>query len=246
MKLFSKKKKSNLATKEMLIDKIGKRIYFGPFSGIKIPSVLSNMLTVSEILGLYESALHPIFSKLLNNNIENIILVGGNNGYYAAGINYILSPKKISIFESEIKFHNVINSWFIENKMSNYLLLGEANGNEFNKINTKIDFIFMDCEGFEIELLNPELFLWQQKTEILLELHPFYVENLISELVKRFKKTHVVELIYDDFNEDTKIKTILSGLDLNIKYNKHPTHRWIQEKGQKVYTSGVFMYLKQR
>ncbi|MHB1105163.1 MAG: FkbM family methyltransferase [Lutibacter sp.] len=246
MRLFKKQKETNLATKNSLIEKIGNRIYFGPFSGIKIPKKTYDYLTISEILGLYESCLHSKFTNLLNKEINNVILVGGNNGYYAAGINYLFNPKTINIYETEVRFHSIINSWLLNNKLSKTIILGKATIEEFERIETKIDFVFMDCEGYEIELLNPQLFLWQQKTEILLELHPFYVDNLIAVLTSRFKKTHKIEIIYDDFNEDVKIDKILNGLDLDIKYSKHPTHRWIKENNEKVYTSGIFMFLTQK
>ena len=246
MKLFKKQKTTNIVTKNSLIEKIGNRIYFGPFSGTKIPKEACDFLTISEILGLYESCLHSKFDNLLNQEINNVILVGGNNGYYAAGMSYLLNPQIIYIYESEDKFHPIINSWFIENKLSNTNILGKATIKEFERIKSKIDFIFMDCEGYEIELLNPQLFLWQQKTEILLELHPFYVDNLIAILTSRFRKTHKIEIIYDDFNEDIKIDKILNGLELDIKFSRHPNHRWIEENNKKVYTSGIFMYLAQK
>jgi hypothetical protein len=246
MKFFKKQKATKIATKNSLLEKIGNRIYFGPFSGIKIPKESYDFLTISEILGLYESCLHSKFDNLLNQDINNAILVGGNNGYYAAGMSYLLNPQIINVYESEHKFHPIISSWFSGNKLSNINIYGKATIEEFEKIKAKIDFLFMDCEGYEIELLNPEVFLWQQKTEILLELHPFYVDNLIAIITSRFRKTHKIEIIYDDFNEDIKIDKILKGLDLDINFSRHPSHRWIEENLKTVYTSGIFMYLAQK
>lgn len=246
MKLFKKRTTTHLSSKDSLLEKIGNRIYFGPFSGIKIPKKACNFITISEIMGLYESCLHSKFSSLLNQDISNVILIGGNNGYYAAGISYLLNPEVINVYEMENKFHPIINSWFLENKLSKTNILGKATIEEFEQIKSKIDFVFMDCEGYEIELLNPQLFLWQQKTEILLELHPFYIDNLIAILSSRFKKTHKIEIIYDDFNEDNKIEKILNGLNLDLEFSKHPTHRWIEENNKKVYTSGIFMFLTQK
>lgn len=246
MKLFKKQTTTNLSSKDSLLKKIGNRIYFGPFSGIKIPKEACDFITISQIMGLYESCLHSKFSNLLNQDISNVILIGGNNGYYAAGISYLLNPEIINVYETEYKFHPIINSWFLENKLSKTNILGKATIEEFEQINSKIDFVFMDCEGYEIELLNPQLFLWQQKTEILLELHPFYIDNLIEILSSRFKKTHKIEIIYDDFNEDNKIEKFLNGLNLDLKFSKHPTHRWIEENNKKVYTSGIFMFLTQK
>lgn len=242
MKLFKKQKSTN----QSLLDKIGNRIYFGPFSGLKIPEKTSGILTISEILGLYESCLHSKFGNLLNSDIKNIVLVGGNNGYYSAGISYIFNPDSMKIYETEENFHNIIESWFVENDLSKYSIFGKATIEEFKKNESKIDLLFMDCEGFEIELLNPSTFLWQKDTEILLEIHPFYINNLLVILANRFRMTHDIEIIYDDFNEDNKIDKILNGLNLDMEYNKHPNHRWIIENGKKVYTSGVFMVLTKK
>jgi hypothetical protein len=240
MKLFNKMKKTN----DSLIEKVGNRIYFGPFSGLKIPEVATKLLTVSEILGLYESCLHCKFEHLINNDIRNVVLVGGNNGYYAAGLSYIFNPISIKVYESDESFHNIINSWFDENNLNNSEISGKATIEEFQKFESNIDLIFMDCEGFEIDLLNPVNFPWQKKSNILLEIHPFYINNLVSTLSSRFRNTHKIQIIYDDFDENNKIDTILNGFELDIKYNKQPNHRWIKENGKKVYTSGVFMFLK--
>jgi len=240
--LFKKKPVS----KDVLIEKVGNRIYFGPFSGLKIPKKLNKVLSVTEILGLYESCLHPVLNELINCNIKNIVLVGGNNGYYSAGLSYIFNPELIKIYETEKVLHEFIDAWYLENKLSKHEINGAATSEEFTKINSKIDFVFMDCEGFEVELLNPSKFLWQKKANVILELHPFYVDNLLSTLCERFRETHEIKIIYDDFNENLKIETLIKAFDIDIEYILHPNHRWIQENGKKVFTSGSFLFLKER
>jgi hypothetical protein len=240
--LFKKKPVS----KDILVKKVGKRIYFGPFSGLKIPQKLNKVLTVAEILGLYESCLHPKLEYLINRDIKKIILVGGNNGYYSAGLSYIFNPEIIKIYETEKGLHEFIDLWFVENKLSKHEIFGAATEEEFNIIDSKIDLVFMDCEGFEVELLNPSKFSWQKNTNVLLELHPFYVNNLLSTLCDRFRESHEIEVIYDDFNENIKIDTILKGFELDIKCDRHPNHRWIEEQNNKVFTSGIFLFLKRK
>lgn len=240
MKFFKSKKK----IENRLQDVLNNKIYFGPFSALKIPNSVFNLLSVTEVLGLYESCLHPIFSILINRNVKEIIIVGGNNGYYAAGLKYFFNPENIKVYEIEEKFHNVIDSWFVDNNFKNYQILGEATVDNFKQIDIKIDLLFMDCEGAEELLLNPTIFQWQKASDILVELHPFYVQNLIPNLTKRFTKTHEIVLIYDDFTEDDKVKKLLNGFEIDYKHIEHPKHRWITENSQKVFTSGVFMYLQ--
>lgn len=242
MKLFKKVKTTN----KLLLERIGNRVYFGPFSGLKIPKKVAEILTVSEVLGLYESCLHSKLSLLLNKTIKNIVLVGGNNGYYAAGLNYIFQPDMIQIYETEKFFHDKIESWFVENNLYNYEIFAEANQEVFENLLLNVDLLFMDCEGCELQLLDPILFPWQKKADILFELHPFYIDNLIAIISDKFRKTHLIEIIYDDFDEDIKIEKIIAGIDLKIEYAKHPNHRWIIENGNKIFTSGVFMLLTQK
>lgn len=239
MKFFKKK----IITNNSLLDKVGNRIYFGPFTGLKIPKEVSSIISTKEILGLYESCLHTKFEYLVNENIRNILFVGGNNGYYAAGLTYILNPDSIKIYETEEYFHNIIESWFQKNNLSNFSIQGKATKEVFQKIEANINLVFMDCEGYEIELLNPSQFTWQERSTVIVEIHPFYIDNLLSIISDRFRITHNIQIIYDDFNEDYKIDKILNGLELDIQYPKHPNHRWIIENDKKVYTSGLFMVL---
>lgn len=181
----------------------GNEIYTGPFASLKIPNEVYNYLSVPEILGLYESCLHNSFSILLNHQINKVVLVGGNNGYYAAGISLLLNPEEINIFESETKWHKKIESWFVLNQFSNYKIGSSAEKTNFKKIE-KADLLFIDCEGFESVLLDPEEFIWQKNANIIVEVHPFYIQNIVNLISKRFKNTHNIELIFDSFDEDKK------------------------------------------
>jgi len=239
-------RKSKNHTKEIVAKYFGNRIYFGPFSGLRIPGLVLNALSITEILGFYESCLHFIFSDLLNRKIKSVMIIGGNNGYYAAGLSNLFNPESLVIYEMVQDLHPRIASWFETNNLSEYSILGEATPEEFKRNDKKIDLLFMDCEGFEKILLNPNEFNWQKESDIIVELHPFYKDNLVSDFTDKFQSTHSIQIIYDDFDEDNKVNKILNGLNLNNNYDQHPNHRWINENGSKVYTSGLFLYLRRK
>ncbi len=241
MKIIKKK----LPNKNDLISLIGNQIYTGPFSGLKIPEIVQNILTTSEILGLYESCLHPNIETLISKEVKTVVMVGGNNGYYSAGLSYILAPEMIYIYESLTHLHPVIESWYTKNELKNYSIRGEATLENFSAFK-EVDFLFMDCEGFEVNLLDPELYPWQKNCNILFEMHQFFIDKLLSKISERFRNSHSIEIIYDDFNEDTKVDKLLHGFKLDINYNRHPTHRWIMKEGKKVFTSGMFMSLTKK
>ncbi|MCZ4221810.1 hypothetical protein [Pedobacter rhodius] len=239
---FSKKNTHKL---QVLLEMVGNSVYYGPFTGLKIPDSLIPHLTIPEVLGLYESCLFNVWSKLLSKNIKNILVVGGHYGYYSAGLSYFYQPDQVYIFETDITCHHLILDWIEPNNLNNFHIYESATEQIFKGWENEVDLIICDCEGEEMILLDPIQFPWQQQTKIVIELHPFYRENLTGTISKKFSKTHHLELIYDDFEEDKKIQQVLSGLDLdNLNYIKHPKHRWIIKEGKKIYTSGIFMFLE--
>ena len=56
-------------------------------------------------------------------------------------------------------------------------------------------FIFMDCEGAEMELLDPEIAPSLKRTRILVELHDFANRAITPILQSRFEQTHDLEII---------------------------------------------------
>lgn len=229
----------------LLIEKIGSQVYYGPFSGLRIPNALINELTLPEILGLYESCLFKVWEKLISKKINNIMMIGGHMGYYSAALSYLFQPDRMVVFEREISLHALILEWAKVNEINSLQLFEEATASTFKNWENEINLIVCDCEGEEIDLLNPLEFEWQKKCDIVVEVHPFYQKNLAGTLVRRFIKTHKISIINDDFEEDEKIKKILRGLQLEkLKYDEHPNHRWIISEGKKVHTSGYFLFLE--
>ncbi|MDF2933120.1 MAG: hypothetical protein K0R36_2451 [Chryseobacterium sp.] len=242
-KLLSKPLSENETTASVL-EKTGNQIYTGPFAGLLIPDILKPSLKLSEVLGLYESVLHRSFSQLINKNIENIMVIGGHKGYYPAGLSNLLRPKNMYVFEMDEQFRPLIDSWIEINNLKPYINFPEATEEILLNWQEKIDFLLIDCEGAEDFLLQPQKFHWQSETDILVEIHHFYDNKILGNLISRFKDTHNLSIIYDDIAENEKINNVLTGLAINGTYRGHPTHRWIFDKNKnKIITAGIFLYM---
>ena len=55
--------------------------------------------------------------------------------------------------------------------------------------------IICDCEGFELELLNPILVPELQRTDILVELHECIVPGVTTCIATRFACTHSIQIV---------------------------------------------------
>lgn len=234
-------------TVEIIAQKTGKQIYTGPFAGLKIPEVLLPKMKLAEILGLYESCLHHTFSELVNRKIENIMIIGGHKGYYSAGLSNFLRPKKMYVYEMDEVYFPLIETWIEKNNLAPFIMGKEATTEILENFSDKIDFLLIDCEGAEIFLLQPEKFKWQKNSDILVEIHHFYNNKIMGTIIERFRDTHEISVIYDNINEDQKIKNVIKGLGINGSYRSHPYHRWIfDENNHKIITHGIFLYMKRK
>jgi len=249
-KIISKLKRKAISeekTVQQIFSHIGKQVYTGPFAGLKIPPDLVSTMKLSEILGLYESCLHPVISSLISRNIENIMVIGGHKGYYPAGLSNLLRPKNMFVYEMDEIYYPRIESWININQLSPYIMGKEATDDILENFSHPVDFLLIDCEGAEISLLQPERFIWQQNSDILVEIHHFYNHKILGDLISRFKNTHDMQIIYDDINENNKIENVMNGLGVNGSFRSQPYHRWIfDENRHKIITAGIFLYLKKK
>lgn len=150
-----------------------------------------------KLLGSYESELFKIIHKLLKINFDNIINVGSAEGYYAIGfalksnVNDIIavdpfrgSKKEMFslVIKNKIKKNIKFKFWTSNKRLSRWI-----------KENT---LILMDCEGSEAGYLKNNLSTNFHKAYILCEIHDFSDHpNIGFDLIKRFEKTHHIEII---------------------------------------------------
>ena len=241
---FRKKTLSEQETVRQVEKKIGHQIYAGPFAGLKIPDLVSGKLNIYEVLGVYESCIRPFIGDLINQKIKDIMIIGGNRGYYAAGFSYLLKPDNLYVYEMDEKFHPTIRSWVELNDLKDFEIYQKAEEESMKNWDKKLDLVLVDCEGAEFDLLDPEKFSWQKNVHMIVEIHYFYNSKITGAIVERYQKTHHIEMVYDDLSENQLIDNFLQESGIHGFYPKQPWHRWIRKDGKRILTNGVFMYLK--
>lgn len=226
-----------------LLAKSGGMVYSGPFATMPIPD---DCLEANEryfIVGSYEECIHSEVYNLILTQPKYGVIVGAHKGYYVAGFLHTVQNCFITAFESSKRLHSHLISWSQAiNAAERLEIKGFADLNTLINLKSQPDFLIIDCEGGEDELLQPDLVPWLSKTFIICELHDFHKPGLLGRLIPRFLGTHDIKII-ESQESDPKSYAILA--DLSPTEAKKCVHeeRWIYspESLSRILTGGRFM-----
>lgn len=120
--------------------------------------------------------------------------VGCGEGHYAIGLARNLPGAQIIAFESSDRARSICRRAAEINHVD-LEIRGECTINEFSKTMETPASVLMDCEGAELQLLQPDLVPSLLKSDILVECHDVLYPNLTSTITCRFEDTHRIEFI---------------------------------------------------
>lgn len=174
------------------------RVVQGPFTGMKIlnQAKWGDGDIGGKLLGTYESELFPSIEKSIKMNPDVVVNVGCAEGYFGIGIGMRTNARTILVdIEADVLKNAEDNA--LANSFTNFELSTESSKESLKKFLQKglNPFLFMDCEGYEFDLLSiddvPEL----KNTIIIVESHDCFRPGLTEILKERFVSTHNVEII---------------------------------------------------
>jgi hypothetical protein len=168
------------------------KILSGPFRGLKMMQTLP---TKPMLLGVWEKELSFIWDSL--DNLRLIVDVGAAEGFYAVGLARKYPKKKVIAFEMNPSSKNLLEKVAEDNSITNLETHGKCEYEDLVKYGGELEgsIIIMDCEGYEVQLLqvnNPSIF---KKTHILVELHEMYEIGCTEILKNRFASSHQISEI---------------------------------------------------
>lgn len=174
-------------------------IQSGPFQGMQyIPDALCSAW-LPKLLGIYELELHPKIEQLLGEACDVFIDVGSAEGYYAVGFSLKLRPQKTWAFDIDPRAKDLIERMALANGVADIVQsAGFCDNERLEKLlqTAKYPLLFCDCEGYEMELLDPVKVPSLVKCRVLVETHDHERDGqVISTLRNRFEDSHAVETI---------------------------------------------------
>lgn len=168
----------------------------GPFAGVRLLATIyhgsSGGSLAPKLVGTYECELHSAVSDIVSAAPQRLVIVGGGDGYYACGMAALLPIARITAFEADPATRRSCALNLEANKLEQRVeLLGKATLELLqDALNERRSCVIMDCEGTELELLNPERLPMLSSAVILVEVHDFIDSSIGSALEGRFAPTH--------------------------------------------------------
>jgi hypothetical protein len=173
------------------------RVVSGPFKGMSLSlSPVSSRRLLGYVLGTQELELSEVIEEICRRHYRTILNVGAADGYYAVGLTLRSPASRIVAFEMLPEFHRVIETGARKNNVWGRIWLYGACGSD--DLSRELEqslgpaLIFMDIEGAEVELLDPEAVPGLTRADILVETHDPFVPGCTAGIVARFEATHAI------------------------------------------------------
>jgi hypothetical protein len=214
----------------LMICNIAKDIVIsGPFKGMQLTREVSwpdgNIGT--KVLGCYEQELHQFLEEeIIRLSLFErpcIVDIGCSEGYYAIGLARRLPKAIVWGFDNNKEALRITQ---IASELNDVKVI--VDDNDIWGAMEFADLVICDCEGAELEYLDPGEYPGLKETTILVECHDFG-RPITKTLTERFDETHEVELIAEgprDPNQFEFLRTLPSLLRWLAVSEGRPCMMW--------------------
>lgn len=168
----------------------------GPFRGMRWPLEPSWNNPVLYLTGSYESPLHPALEEAIRSHPSIVVDVGCAEGYYAVGMARRLPHATVHAFDTDVVAQSRCERMARENDVSQRVhVRGTCSAAELDALAGPGTLFIVDCEGAEIELLQPDLAPNLRSSTVIVELHDAVDLEITRTIVERFSPTHQTQLL---------------------------------------------------
>lgn len=181
---------------QRIIARHGASVLGGPFAGLTYISRSFGSAFNPKLVGCYELELHKVLESIASKNYSEIIDIGCAEGYYAVGLAVKIPTARVYAFDTDLVAQKLCKELAQLNRVTDRVIVqGSCSRETLCELPLKKALIICDCEGYELELLQPQLAPVLRSCDLLVELHDFINPSISSTLLNRFADTHDIELI---------------------------------------------------
>jgi hypothetical protein len=168
----------------------------GPFAGLQCLLQPARHFQPPMLLGSYESELHDVIADIARRPYEKVLNIGCGEGYYAVGLARLLPGAQVHAFDVDPVCQKVcVNVAQANGCADRVVVSGGCTLAELERLAANNTLVVCDCEGAELELLDPQQVPQLSRCDFLIECHEFLNPAITPVLTERFHKTHHVKYI---------------------------------------------------
>jgi hypothetical protein len=225
------------ATRKLTVDELARRVssdgvvLAGPFAGMRLSLDASWGGLAARLAGTYEEEIASQIAHLAAASPTLVADVGAAEGYYAVGLARLLPATPVVSFDIDPRAQRACRQNARLNGIDNLTVRGRATPNELARWLPPGALLVCDCEGYEGELLDPDLLPVLRKCSIVAELHEFARPGVTALVLQRFSTSHVIDLI--DAGDRSEIPPHLDFLSPRYAHRaieegrpRHPVMQW--------------------
>jgi hypothetical protein len=173
----------------------GDEVTYGPFKGLVYPDIWASN-RFEKMIGAYEHYLHGLLERLCQKPYTEVVNVGCAEGYYVVGFARRLPQAIVYGFDIEsaliIQCRHIAALNGVADRVKTGAFCDPATLNAV-PVRGKC-LVFSDCEGYELDLLDPTRAPMLKTADILVEIHDFKNRAISRTIKERFAATHRLEV----------------------------------------------------
>jgi len=178
------------------------KILRGPFKGMVYPPAYAlQMEQIQKIIGSYESELHSVLEETCQQKYSDVVNIGAGEGYYAVGLAMRMPGVRIYAFEMDPHAAESCKQMASANHVDHqFIFKGECNVDQLALLESnprRKGLIICDCEGCELEILDPKRIPQLMYCDLLVEIHDLSPmgPSSFEMMNSRFVETHKIKPI---------------------------------------------------
>ena len=151
---------------------------------------------MAKLVGSYELELHHVIEEWIAGRPRRVINIGAAEGYFAVGLARALPQATVLAFEiDEATRAQCVELAEANGVAGRIRFAGECTTADLQALGSDESVVLCDCEGCEMNLLDPGHVPALRAWELLVELHDFVEPGISTTVPARFAQGHRVELI---------------------------------------------------
>jgi hypothetical protein len=165
----------------------------GPFKGMTFHDSLVADTYLPLLIGSYEAEIHGFIETTLRRNPTVVINVGCEAGYVAVGLALRAPSSTVFGFDIDASARAKCRSLAILNHVEERVVVdGECTPQRLEALCVGRPLVFSDCEGYELDLPDPDKVPHLKEADIIVELHDFLRIDIdiTPTILSRFAATH--------------------------------------------------------